>query len=140
MQTGKHMNRKKNTFVPSTTHYKILETVEELNKNNDYPLPQGVGKILRGIVDEETSRYQEIRTFQTLISYSSKKICRSVIVLLRHGYLEKIYDAKTDELYLKITQFAITSLHEYRAKHKNRFVRKKQASKKTIVNIGAKNR
>lgn len=132
------MNRKKKTFVPSTTHYKILETVDELNKNNDYPLPQGVGKILRGIVDDETRRYQEIRTFQTLISYSSKKICRSVIVLLRHGYLEKVYDEKTDELYLKITQFAITDLREYLKKHRNRFVKKKQAVKKTIVNIGPK--
>lgn len=129
------MNRNKKTFVPSTTHYKILETIEELNKNDDYPLPQGVGKILKGIVDEETSKYQSIRTFQTIISYSSKKICRYALVLLRHGYIEKIYDKKTNELYLKISQFGVSALQEYRKKHKKSFVKKKQLAKPTIVRI-----
>ena len=42
-----------------------------------------------GISYEE---YQNLNTFGVLRSYSSKKICRFILALLRHGYLEKKYD------------------------------------------------
>lgn len=129
------MNRQKKIFTPSITHYKILETIRALNARDDYPLAEGVYKVLKGINDEETSAYRDLETFSTLISYSSKKISRCIMVLLRHGYLEKIFDPKTDELYLKITGLGIGDLTNYKKKTHRTFAKKQILSRRTIVHL-----
>jgi len=127
------IKEKKYHLTPS--HYKILETVFLLNKEFKYPLPQGVRKILRGENDPEVMNYVSYPTYKTLISFPSKKISRYCIMLLRYGYLEHIYDKKTDELYLKITKLGEISLDEYVKKHKKLFKQKEKVSKATIVEI-----
>lgn len=129
------MNKQKKIFTPTLTHYKILETISLLNQGDNYPLPLGVYKILKGINDEETLPFRELKTFSTLISYSSKKISRSIILLVRAGYLEKIYDPKSDELYLKITQTGFDGLSKYKKKTKRDFAKKQILKKRTIVHL-----
>lgn len=117
------------------THYKILDLVETLNKQNLYPNQEGVFKIVSGLVDEETEEYQNLNTFGVLRSYSSKKICRFILALLRHGYLEKKYDPKTDELYLKITTLGSLTLAKYLKKRKTPYAKTKGEKPVTIVTI-----
>lgn len=125
----------KKQFEPTTSHYKILQTIKLLNDKHLYPLPEGVGKILRGEEDDEAILYKDFPTYKTLISYPSKKICRYILMLLRYEYLTKIFDRKSNELYLRITEFGKIELEKYLKKYKPKFKKKVVASKPTIVKI-----
>lgn len=129
------MNIKKEKFKLNVTYFKILETVYLLNEKNYYPLPQGVGKILRGEIDFDTEEFIDFPTFKTLISYSSKKICRYVMMLHRYHYLNKKYDPNSNELYLEITELGKSSLLEFKRKYKNIYKQKQKNLKPTIVKI-----
>ena len=129
------MNRQNKTFTFNSGYFKILHVVDNLNQNGDYPLPQGVYKILKGIVDEETKKYQDLETFGCLISYSSKKVSRYVTMLIRHEYLKKIYDPNTDDLYLQITPIGSRILNEYLKNRRSTFQKKNILKKKTIVHL-----
>ena len=118
-----------------TSDLKILRTVYELNCKQFYPLSEGVYKILSGVDDEETKEYTYVSTYKTLISYNSKKVSRFIVMLLRYGYLEKIYDKSTDELYLKISDKGLVALLDYQKKHKYKFKEKAPIEAKTIVKI-----
>lgn len=128
------MNNKK-IYVPSTSEVKILDTVYFLNKQNLYPLPLGVYKILIGSVEPEFVIYQELPTYSTLTSFSSKHISRLIMMLLRYGYLARIYDEKSDELYLKLTDRGDLFLFEYHKKHKYKFVKRSESKKPLIIEI-----
>ena len=119
----------------TTTHYKILETVEYLNEKNFYPLSHGVRKILMGEEDEETIAFKDAPTYGTLISYPSKKISRYIMMLQRYHYLGKKYDPKTDKLYLMISELGKVTLLKYLKKHKLTYKKKKYNKEITIVNI-----
>ena len=129
------MRKERNVYVLETTDYKILETVALLNKDNYYPLAEGVYKILCGSDDEEIEPFKEFVTYKTLVSYSSKKVSRYIVMLLRYKYLERIYDEKSDKLYLKISVKGDLELRKYRKKHKYSFVKKKVNKSVTIVRI-----
>ena len=129
------MTQTKKGLSLTTTHFKILETVEFLNKQGYYPLAHGVRKILMGEVDEETLMFKEAPTYGTLISYPSKKISRYVMMLQRYHYLNKKYDPKTDKLYLMISELGTSSLLNYRKKHKLSYKKKKLSKEITIVKI-----
>lgn len=132
------MNKQIKTFTLGSGYYKILHVVDSLNKNDDFPLPQGVYKILKGTVDEETKKYQDLDAFGSLISYSSKKVSRYVTMLVRHNYLKKIYDPNTDDLYLQITPLGASELREYFKKRRSAFQKKSPLKKKTIVHLKQK--
>lgn len=117
------------------SHIKILKTISLLNSKHLYPLPEGVGNILKGKVDLETNQYQDLLTYSTLLSFSSKKICRYILMLQRYGYLDKIYDKKTDNLYLRTTEKGEAILFDYLKKHKNIFKKKSGVNKTLIVKI-----
>jgi len=117
------------------THFKILSLVAALNKDKLFPNQEGVYKILSGTYDQETKVYKDLETFGVLTSYSSKKVCRFILALLRHGYLQKVYDEETDDLYLKITIPGIEELAKYNKKRKQPFVKATVNSRKTIVKI-----
>ena len=125
----------KKTYIPSTSDIKILETVALLNKDNLYPLPLGVYKILVGSGEKEFLKYSNLPTYSTLTSFSSKHISRLIMMLLRNGYLARIYDEKSDELYLKITEKGDVFLFDYHKKHKYKFVKKIDNKKPLIVEI-----
>lgn len=123
-------------FKLSITHYKILSLVNELNKNGFYPGNEGIFKILTGKKDAESLNFKDYKTYSTLISYPSKRICSLTLVLYRHKYLEKIYDPNTNELYFKITKLGQESVDEYEKYRKNPYEKKEIIEKPTIVKIG----
>ncbi len=122
-------------YILDTTDYKILETISELNQRDYYPLPEGVYKILIGSEDEDMREFNEISTYKTLVSYSSKKVSRLIIMLLRYNFLEKIYDQKTDKLYLKLSIKGELDLAKYQKIHKYKFTQKKVNKSPCIVKI-----
>lgn len=117
------------------THYKILDTVYELNKEGYYPLVEGVYKIVAGVDDEEMKDFSHLKTYSTLISYGSKKVARYVLMLQRRGYLEKVFHRDTNNLYLSITEKGISALNTYHKKHKTPYIKKAIQLEKTIVKI-----
>ena len=56
-------------------------------------------------------------------------------MLLRYGYLERKYDEKTDELYLKLSSKGELFLFDYHRKHKYSFKKKSGEKKPLIVEI-----
>lgn len=129
------MARMKSDYIPSTSEIKILETVSYLNEKDLYPLPLGVYKILVGSSENDFIIYHELPTYRTLTSFSSKHISRLIMMLLRNNFLEKIYDEKSDELYLKITDKGVAFLLHYHKKHKYSFHKKIVSKKPLIVEI-----
>lgn len=117
------------------THYKILDTISELNKRHMYPLSDGVYKIVAGIIDEETIGLKDLPTFGTLISFGSKKVCRFLLALQRYGYIKKIYNEKEDKLYYATTLLGEDALEKYHKKHKKGYAKKERPFKKTILKL-----
>ncbi len=117
----------------SITHIKILETISLLNKNGLFPLSDGVYKIVSGVIDEETINYVDLSTFGTLVSFPSKKVCRYLLALQRHGYIKKIYSKKNDQLFYATTELGEDALVAFHKKHKKPFIKKKRTIKPTIV-------
>ena len=117
------------------THYKLLDTVKLLNVEHLYPTALGVFKIVHGDIDKDTVNLVDSLTFGTLISYGSKKISRFLLALLRHGYLIKIYDRSSDELYLSITLKGKEELEQYHKKHKKGYIKKTKKFKSQIAKI-----
>ena len=134
------MRRIKIEYIPSTSDIKILKTVSLLNERDLYPLALGVYKIITGSDEPEYQKYKELETYSTLISLNSKHVSRLIMMLLRKGYLENIYDENTNELYLKISDKGSKFLFDYSKKHKYSFKRKVGAEKPLIVEIKDKKR
>ena len=91
-------------FILTVSHYKILQTINELNKIKKYPTAKGVNNILQGKLDPETRKYIELKTFGTLLSYQGRRLCSYILNMVRRGYLSYIYDKETDGMYLRITE------------------------------------
>lgn len=117
------------------THFKLLDTVTVLNEQHKYPLQEGIYKIVSGQEDDESKAYKDIPTYGTLISYSSKKISRLCIMLLRYKYLSYIFDRKTNQLYLQITEKGKAALFDFHKHHKKTYCKVKKQIKPTIVEI-----
>ena len=114
---------------------KILDTISLLNDNQFFPLPDGVYKILKGVIDKETIAFMDYPTFSTLVSCKSKRISMAIMLLVRHKYLEKIYVEKEDELFLKISNFGKSFLLDYHKKHKLKYKKKEKQITRTIIHI-----
>lgn len=129
------MKKVRSVYVLETSDLKILETVSLLNKDNYYPLAEGVYKILVGVDDEEAEKFSELATYKTLISYGSKKVSRLIMMLLRYHYLERVYDPVSDKLYLKVAPKGEVELVKYHKKHKYKFTKKEVNLEPTIVKL-----
>lgn len=127
--------RERKEYKPSLSQFKILETVMLLNKEHYYPLPEGILKILEGSLDNEVENFRNYPTYQTLISYSSKKIHRSVMMLIRYGFLANILNREDNELYIRITNKGKETLEEFLKKRKEPYPKKKVTNKATIAKI-----
>lgn len=117
------------------THYKILDTVLVLNKSHLFPNNEGIYKIVSGCDDKEAREFSELDTFGTLTSYSSKKISRLCIMLLRYKYLAYAFDPNTNSLFFQITEKGKVALIDFHKHHKGPYCRSKKNLKPTIVEI-----
>ena len=129
------MKKISGVYVLDTSDIKILVTVSELNKENYYPLNEGVYKILTGSEDPDIFEFRGLPTYKTLLSFSSKKVSRLILMLLRYNYLERIYDKVTNALYLKITVKGQLEIENYKKKHKYKFIKKENKKAPVIVKI-----
>lgn len=119
----------------NATYIKVLDTIFELNQNDCYPINQGIYKILSGKDDEETKQFTYIKTYGTLVSTSSKKICNYTLMLFRYGYIEKFFHYPTEQLYFKITQKGINELENYNKTSKRTYTKKEQVTQPTILKL-----
>lgn len=129
------MKKKTTQFRLTVSHFKILQTIEELNKLDLYPTAKGVNNILMGKLDKETRQYVNIKTYGTLISFPGRKLCSYILNMVRRGYLGYIYDKKTDAMYLRITEKGEMEVFSYEKKHKNSYRKKEPNHRPEIVEI-----
>lgn len=119
----------------SITHYKVIHTVYSLNLLSLYPNQEGVHKILSGNDQNEMEEVRKIPTFGTLISYSSKKICHYVLSLIRYGFLNNVFDPKSEDLYLEVSEKGKDFLKAFLINKKSPYHRTFKAIKPSIVKI-----
>lgn len=117
------------------TYYKVLITIKALNDLHYYPLNEGIYKILVGVVDEETKQFVDLDCFGTLISFTSKKVCRLTMMLYRYGYLGRVFDTQTKKLYFSLTDKGIEATETFLRNHKKPFARRSKNVTPTIVKI-----
>ena len=122
-------------FKLNQTYFKALVTIKALNDLHYYPLNEGIYKILVGIVDEDTKQFVDLDSFGTLISFTSKKVCRLTMMLYRYGYIGRVFDTKTKELYFSLTDKGYKAAEQFLKKHKKPFARRSKNSSPTIVKI-----
>ena len=92
------------------TYYKVLITIKALNDLHYYP-------------------------FGTLISFTSKKVCRLTMMLYRYGYIGRIFDTQTKKLYFSLTDKGIEATDAFLKTHKKPFARRNKNVTPTIVKI-----
>ena len=126
---------KKNEFRLTVSHYKILQTVNELNKEKKYPTAKGINNILQGKLDPETRKYINLKTFGTLLSYPGRRLCSYILNMVRRGYLSYIYDKGSDDMYLRLTEKGEVEVFNFERKHKNNYTKKEPHRKAQIVEI-----
>ena len=117
------------------THFKILDTVKWLNDSHLYATQLGIFKIVHGDIDEDTVSLTDCPTFSTLTSYESKKICRYILALHRYGYLIKVFDRKTNVLYLSITLKGRDALEVFHKRHRGGYKKTARKFKSQIIKI-----
>lgn len=117
------------------TYYKVLITIKALNDLHYYPLNEGIYKILVGVVDEDTKPFVDLDCFGTLISFTSKKVCRLTMMLYRYGYIGRIFDTQTKKLYFSLTDKGIEATKAFLKTHKKPFARRNKNVTPTIVKI-----
>ena len=117
------------------TYYKVLITIKALNDLHYYPLNEGIYKILVGVVDEETKQFVDLDCFGTLISFTSKKVCRLTMMLYRYGYIGRIFETQTKKLYFSLTDKGIEATETFLRNHKKPFARRNKNVTPTIVKI-----
>ena len=108
------------------TYIKVLVTLKELNELNYFPLNEGIYKILVGIVDEDTQEFTNLKSFGTLLSFSSKKVCRLTMMLYRYNYISRVFDTKTKKLYFTLTKKGESAANLYLLRHKKPFAKRKR--------------
>ena len=117
------------------THYKLLDTVKWLNDQHLYATQTGVYKIIHGDIDEDTVNLTNCPTFSVIVSYPSKKVMRFILALHRYGYLIKVYDKKSNELYLSITFKGREALEKFHKHHPQPYKKGVKRFKHQIVKI-----
>ena len=126
---------KKSDFRLTVSHYKILQTVNDLNKDKKYPTAKGINNILQGKLDPETRKYVNLKTFGTLLSFPGRRLCSYILNMVRRGYLSYIYHKESDDMYLRLTEKGEVEVFNFERKHKNEYTKKEPHRKAQIVEI-----
>ena len=77
----------------------------------------------------------DLDCFGTLISFTSKKVCRLTMMLYRYGYLGRVFDTQTKKLYFSLTDKGIEATETFLRNHKKPFARRNKNVTPTIVKI-----
>ena len=117
------------------TYFKVLVALKDLNDLNYFPLNEGIYKILVGIVDEDTKDFINLQSFGTLLSFSSKKVCRLTMMLYRYDYISRVFDTKTKKLYFAFSKKGESAVKVFLLRHKKPFAKRKKKTAPTIVKI-----
>ena len=117
------------------THYKLLDTVKWLNDQHLFATQLGVYKIIHGDLDEDTVTLVNCPTFSVIVSYPSKKVMRFILALHRYGYLIKVYDRKSNDLYLSITGKGRDALEKFHKRHPQPYKKGVKRFKHQIITI-----
>ncbi len=126
---------KKSKDELSLAHYKILITISELNDKEFYPTAKGVFNILTGKEDNETILFTYLRTYGTLLSIPSRRVCAYIKYLVKLDYLKEIYNKENDDLYLKITPVGDSIAQLYLHNNKKGFNKVNKKPKKEIIHL-----
>ena len=80
----------------------MLAIAYGLEKRRKCASMDGLIKLARGIVDEETKPFQKMVGFASLLSLSPKKAKVGIHTLVHHGYLDQIY--KEGDYFLRLSK------------------------------------
>ena len=127
--------KKFNEFKLTVSHYKILQTINELNKMKKYPTAKGINNILQGKLDPETRQYINLKTFGTLLSYPGRHLSSYILNMVRRDYISYIYDKKSDGMYLRVTEKGEVAVYNFERKRKSDYTKKEPHRKLEIVEI-----
>lgn len=122
-------------YIPTIAEIKILDTIARLNEDNYYPLPVAIYLIVTGDETPEISYYYDLPAYGTLTSFNQKQVSRLITKMIHHSLIENIYDERTDELYLKVTNNGFKALENHFKTHKSTFAKHKKERKPIIVKI-----
>ena len=118
------------------TSYKLLLTVRYLNELGFTPSVSGILKIITGIIDEETDNFSLCPTFQTLVSYGSKRLSRDINTLVSNGYLHRIHKEEFSDYYYEITENGKLVMDSFKAHHKINLSKHETKKVPTIIKRG----
>ena len=79
----------------------MLVLVYGLEKRRKCASMDGLVKLARGVMDEETKPFRKMVGFASLLSLSSKKGKMGLHALVHHGYLDQIY--KEGDYFLRLS-------------------------------------
>ena len=127
--------RQRKEYYPNLLEIKILLTVNYLNSLNLYPNQEGVFKILKGVVDNETKPLVNCPTFSVIVSIPKKKISLRINMLTRYEFLANKYSVNDNMMVLEVSKKGQTFLSEYSKKHKLDFTKKQKKESKTIIKL-----
>ena len=118
------------------TFYKLLLTVRYLNELGYTPSVSGILKIITGIIDEDTDKFALCPTFQTLVSYGSKRLSRDINTLVSSGYLRRILNESFSDYYFEITDNGKMIMDDFKAHHKISLSKHETKKIPTIIKRG----
>ena len=127
MKTSKNIN---------ITSYKLLLTIRYLNELGFTPSVSGILKIITGIIDEETDNFSLCPTFQTLVSYGSKRLSRDINHLVSEGYIHRIHKEEYSDYYFEITERGKAIMDNFKAHHKINLNKHEINKRPTIIKKG----
>ena len=125
----------KKEYYPNSLEIKILLTIEYLNSLKFYPNSEGIYKLLKGIVDEETKELLNCPTFSILVSAQKKKISLKTSLLVRHDFIANKYIIEKDMMVFELSHKGKCFLKEFHKTHKKNYLRKCPKTTISIVKI-----
>lgn len=125
--------RMKNDKSINITLYKLLLTIDYLNELGYTPSVSGVLKIITGVIDEETDNFTLCPTFQTLVSYGSKRLSRDINTLVSYGYLQRIHKEEYSDYFFIVSESGKAIISYFKAHHKISLTKHEIKKKPTII-------
>jgi len=88
----------------SLAHLHVLNGIYTLKLEGIEVTALGLSKILRGVVDLDTSKFVYSAAFKAFPSLSSRRLKGRINTLISKGYLEEDYDFETKTSFLRLTK------------------------------------